>query len=407
MYVRPIRDRSSGLLPHVLDLLESEMVANAGRDSDNFMPGRGEPRVTVPQLEQGGVRIALSVLYSAFEEFVPASGWTRVLRSFPQRYREVRRHALAAPSAGAIASAALAALAAADPPHRRAFPRLLRRLENLERHVGSHHGDRAAFAHDPVELEAILSDGRVALIHCVEGAFHLGSDPAEVEQAVRELARRGVAYITLGHLFHRRVATVAPAIPYLSDDSYHHLFPQPDEGLTPRARAAIAAMVEEGVLLDICHLSGPAIEEAFALIDEVDPDRRLPVIASHTATRIGSQAYNLDDATIERIAGRGGIVGLILADHQLADGTSGLSGHELLFRHVDRIASMTGGHAHTAIGSDLGGFIKPIDGVSSAASLLEVRQALEDRYGADDADSISGGNARRLLTSAWRRRASS
>ena len=407
MYVRPVRDRSSGLLPHVLDLLESRMVATAGKDSDNLMPGSGEPRVTVPQLEQGGVRIALSVLYSALEEFVPGSGWTRVLGDFPRRYREIRRHAPAAPSAGAVASAALAGLAAADPPHPRAFPRLLRRLENVERHVGAHHSDRAGFAHDPAELETILSEGRVALVHCVEGAFHLGSDAADVEQAVRELARRGVAYITLGHLFHRRVATVAPAIPYLSDDGYHHLFPQPDEGLTHRARAAIATMVEEGVLLDISHLSGPAIEEAFTLIDEVDPDRTAPVIASHTATRIGSQAYNLDDVTIERVASRRGVVGLILAQHQLADGTSGLSGLELLFRHVDRIAAVTGGHAHTAIGSDLGGFIKPIDGVSSAASLLEVREALEGRYGADDADSISGGNARRLLTSAWRRGRSS
>ena len=98
---------------------------------------------------------------------------------------------------------------------------------------------------------------------------------------------------------------------------------------------------------------------------------------------------------------------MILATHQLADGCSetpgDAGGAELLFRHIDRIAAVTGSHRHTAIGSDLGGFIEPLPELPSAAALGTLREALERRYGGEDADLISGDNVKRVLTTAWRR----
>jgi microsomal dipeptidase-like Zn-dependent dipeptidase len=410
MYVPPVRGQSmdGALAPsaptHAGDLLESALVAHAGRDSGNYLPGN-EARVSVPLMEQGGVRIAFSVLYSAFDEFAPAAGWTSTLKRFPRGYRTSRRYAPALSSAGATASLTLGLLNANEPPRHGAFARLLRRLENVERYVDRHSDGRAGFAHDPAELGQILAAGRVALIHCVEGGFHLGSDPAEVKESVRELARRGVAYITLGHLFYRGIATVAPAIPYLSERDHALLFPQPEEGLSPLSRAAIETMADEGIILDLCHLSERALEEAFALLDEIDPDRTMPVIASHTATRIGSQQYNVSDATIERIAERVGLIGLILATHQLADGCAepdDPDGLEVLVRHIDRIAAVTGSNRHTAIGSDLGGFIEPLPEFQSVASLGTLRDELENRYGREDAARIAGENVKRLLMTGWR-----
>ena len=412
MYVPPLRTRPlrAALRPrpfysHSGDRLENVLVGQAGRDSGNFLPHGQGPRVSIPLLEQGDVRIAFSVLYSALDEFVPASGWASAMRRFPKGYRKTRRYARTAPNPGAIASLALAGLVADEPPTGRAFPRLIRRLENVERHVERHYGGRARFARGPAELEEVLAGGEIALIHCLEGLFHVGGEAPAVREAVRELARRGVAYITLAHLFYRDVATVAPAIPYLSESDHELLFPQPDTGLTARSRAAIATMVEEGVLLDVCHLSDTALEEAFSLLDELDPGHTVPVIASHTAARFGSQSYNVTDATIERIAARGGVIGLILATHQLADGSTAAdaAGLDLLFRHIDRIASVTGSHRHTAIGSDLGGFIEPLPELPSAASLSTLRDALVQRYGPADAGLISSSNVRRVLTAAWGR----
>ena len=56
-----------------------------------------------------------------------------------------------------------------------------------------------------------------------------------------ELAARGVAYVTLAHLFFRQVATNAPAIPFIPDRIYRLLFPQSrDVGLTPWERPPCA-----------------------------------------------------------------------------------------------------------------------------------------------------------------------
>jgi microsomal dipeptidase-like Zn-dependent dipeptidase len=81
-----------------------------------------------------------------------------------------------------------------------------------------------------------------------------------------------------------------------------------------------------------------------------------------------------------------------------------LYGVELLLRHVDRIAAVTGSHRHTAIGSDLGGFIEPLPAFPSVASLGTLPDVLERRYGREDAELITGENVRRVLKSAWRPR---
>jgi len=90
-------------------------------------------------------------------------------------------------------------------------------------------------------------------------------------------------------------------------------------------------------------MSERSLDDAFALLDELDPDRAVPVVASHAGYRFGRQEYNLSERTVERIAERDGVIGLILAEYQAADGlrdrrtaTLGQS-LEVLFRHVDRL----------------------------------------------------------------------
>ena len=124
---------------------------------------------------------------------------------------------------------------------------------------------------------------------------------------VHELADRGVLYITLAHLFWRRVATNAPALPV-----------PPRRALQPRssrrtrarrspssARPRCEAMYERKVLVDISHMRDDAIDETFALIEALDREtgrdpRAYPVIASHAGYRFGGQKYNLSDRTIVR-----------------------------------------------------------------------------------------------------------
>jgi microsomal dipeptidase-like Zn-dependent dipeptidase len=246
-------------------------------------------------------------------------------------------------------------------------------------------------------------------VHCVEGGFHLGSTPDQVDQAVTALARRGVAYVILAHLFWRDVATNAPAIPFLSDRLYRILFPQPDVGLSELGQAAARAMVRERVLIDLSHMSSRAVTDAFALLDDLDPGQTVPVLASHVGYRFGDQEYNVSADTAQRIARRGGVMGLIFAQHQLLDGLgtrrtkSFDESFEVLCRHIDEIAEITGSHAHIGIGTDFDGFVKPtLGGLESEADMPRLESALVARYGAADAEAICSGNARRLLATYWR-----
>ena len=102
---------------------------------------------------------------------------------------------------------------------------------------------------------------KIAFVHCVEGGFHLGASPTRSPSTSASWRARGVLYITLAHLFWRRVATNAPALPFLPDALYNLLFPQKDvPGLSPLGEAAVRAMHETGVLVDISHMREDAID---------------------------------------------------------------------------------------------------------------------------------------------------
>jgi membrane dipeptidase len=178
-------------------------------------------------------------------------------------------------------------------------------------------------------------------------------------------------------------------------------------GLTDLGRAAVRALVREGVIVDLSHMSETCLEQTLTLLDELDPDRTVPVIASHSGYRFGRDPYNLSAETIERIASRDGVVGVILSIHQAADGLGYPRNLEdslaVIYRHVDRLREIAGSHRHTAIGTDFDGFVKPtLPGLEDERDLTRVETALIGRYGSDDAELIASGNVLRLAHTYWR-----
>ncbi|WCB93170.1 hypothetical protein DSM104299_01876 [Baekduia alba] len=334
-------------------------------------------RVTVDGLRAGGVGVALSVLYRPLEEM-----------DLSKRY--------------------------AAPPDSDYFGLLVRDLQRVEAEVRRHDEDVIRLAHDVGELEEALATGATAIVHAVEGGFHLGDSPDHIAANVAELAARGVAYITVAHLFFRQIAANAPALPFLEDDkTYNELFPQPPGvGLTALGEAAVRAMMANGILVDLSHMRSDSVLETLDLMDAVDPDRTVPVLSSHAGFRFGAQDYMLTEPMLERIRDRNGVVGLILAQYQLNDGL--VAGHtttfeqtkDIIYRHVDKIAQVTGGYDHLALGSDLDGFIKPTaTGLESAGDLAKLDALLRERYDGDDVDKIVSGNAVRVLRAGWGTRA--
>jgi microsomal dipeptidase-like Zn-dependent dipeptidase len=329
-------------------------------------------RISVPYLRQGNVGLAMSVLYRPFEEM-----------DFSVPY--------------------------GSPPQPDYFGALLTDLELVEEEVSRHDPAAIVVAHNREELEHALRDGTTALVHCVEGGFHLGGTIEEVERNVAELARRGVVYVTLAHLFFRGVATNAPALPFLPDPLYNRLFPQAKgEGLTELGRAAVRAMVRERVLVDVSHMRGDALTETLSLLEEVDREGEIPVIATHAGYRFGKQSYMLDAEQVRQISRRRGVIGLIMAQHQLNERirrrrTKTLDeSFAVICRHIDCIRSITGTHEHVALGSDFDGFIKPtMGGLENAGDLALLEGKLRAHYGDETADAITSGNALRVLRRLW------
>jgi microsomal dipeptidase-like Zn-dependent dipeptidase len=334
-------------------------------------PRPWDPAVTICHLRAGGVGVALSVLYVPFDEF----------GGDDEAYNA--------------------------PPSNAYFPQLLSEIRAVEDNIARCHSRDAMIAHNPTELAAALAADKVALIHAVEGGFHLGGEATHVSANVATLARCGVAYITVAHLFWRRVATNVPALPFLPDWLYRLLFPQPASGLSSLGRAAVEAMVHEHILVDLAHMSRQAIADTLAVLDELDPEQHVPVLATHAACRFGDLAYNISDAHIAAIAARKGVVGLIACEHYMARGFAApqtfSQSMDVIDEHIKRIHHVTGSHDYTALGSDLDGFIKPaLPGLETEARFQTVEAELVRRHGPAVAEQICSANALRVLRAEWR-----
>lgn len=341
----------------------------------NYRSWSSGRRVDIPKMRDGDVRVGFSVLLDPEAEFDPAH-W-------------------------------------GEDPQPDYVGRITKLMDEVE-YVVSQKEDGACVARNWVELERGLERGDVVLVHCIEGGFQLGADERQIEETVKALADRGLVYVTLAHLFWRGVASNSNAFPFLSDKHYDDLFPEPDGGLTELGRIAARELVANHVLIDVSHMDDRAIDATFTLLDEeLDPNREARVVATHAATRQGANPmrYNVSRETVERIAERDGVVGMIMGDHIMTDGIwRGRQGEdrrarsfdesfEVLCRHIDQINDWTGTRfRHVGIGTDLDGFIKPtLAEIETAWDMRRVELALARHYGADEAELICSGNALRLL----------
>src|SRR5689334_23208897 len=167
----------------------------------NYRKWSSGPRVTLDKLEQGGVRLVLSVLLVPLDEM-----------DLGRPY--------------------------ASGPLEHYFSDLVEQIDRVEEDLrkADPDGRRHVIARRAADLD---DPGRVAFLNSVGRGFRLGTAGATLRPHVAELARRAVLYVTLAHLFFRRIATNAPALPFLSDAWYDRIFPQPAEGLAPLGRAAV------------------------------------------------------------------------------------------------------------------------------------------------------------------------
>jgi membrane dipeptidase len=283
---------------------------------------------------------------------------------------------------------------------------LLDQMADMERQVAR--ADSFEMARSNEELDAALAAGRTAIVHTVEGGHVLsaGLEPDDVQgrlARVDQLAERGVASLTLAHLFRNDLAGHVNAIPAAEKTIplCGSLDPEVDlsRGLTPNGRAVVERMVERRMLPDVAHCTPAARKELYELVAD-----RVPVVASHIGVQsMNGVPYNLDEDDVRAIASSGGVAGVIFMPYWLED-PDPRDGLDAIWRTMLKLHEWSGGSwQHVAIGTDFDGFTDPPDDCDSEAQLPVIREMLADKgLSTEDAEAVLGGNARRVLRSAWR-----
>jgi membrane dipeptidase len=289
---------------------------------------------------------------------------------------------------------------------RNAWECLLAMMALMERQV-ARAGTRLEVARSNAELDQIRAAGKTAIVHTVEGGHVLGAGlgaddlPGRLAR-LEELATRGVASLTLAHLFPNDLAGHAEGIP--EDQRKFPICPLDtgvdlSRGLTATGRAVVERMVELRMIPDVTHCTPRARRDVYQLVAN-----RIPVIASHIGVRSMNDAeYNLDEGDVRAIVASGGVVGVIFMPYWL-DKTHPGPGLDAIWRTMDTLRELCGGSwEHVAIGTDFDGFTDPPDDCESEARLPLIREMLEaNGVSGNDAEAVLGGNARRALRDGWR-----
>jgi membrane dipeptidase len=171
-------------------------------------------------------------------------------------------------------------------------------------------------------------------------------------------------------------------------------------GLTKLGRSLLAEMDSLGVVLDVTHMSDEATFEALERFDG-------PVVATHAnSRRTVDMPRLLSDRTIEAIAERDGLVGILPANWALVPGwTRGDSKDAVTLSAVvdaiDTVREVAGDVRHVGIGTDFdggqGAESAPAE-LDTVADLPKLAGALSARgYSDDDVAGIMGGNWLRVL----------
>jgi microsomal dipeptidase-like Zn-dependent dipeptidase len=331
-----------------------------------------------PMLERGGVKVLWSSLH------VPEAAFLRCL---------------------SIRIAALFTAGGRLLRKKSAWDCLLVMMAEMERQV-ARADDRFEVAHSNAELDAVVAAGRTAIVHTVEGGHVLGAGLADSDrdgrlERLQKLADRGVASLTLAHLFPNDLAGHAEGIPA---GQHPPLCPldtgvQITRGLTETGRAVLEKMAELRMVPDVTHCTPAARRQVYDVVGD-----RIPVIASHSGVQaLNGVPYNLDEADVQAIAASGGVVGVIFMPYWLDAANPG-PGLDAIWRTMDTVRRWSGGGwDHVAIGTDFDGFTDPPDDCQSAGDLPRVRELLAGKGLAPaDLEAVLGTNARRVLRAGWR-----
>jgi membrane dipeptidase len=283
-----------------------------------------------------------------------------------------------------------------------------RQIDTLER-LAQANPKRLRLARTAGDVRANAKAGVMSLLFGVEGGHVLGpADEKEQLARLRELARRGVRYMTLTWSNSNDLGGSS------GDDG-------DIRGLTPFGRQVVAEMNRLGVIVDLSHVSDATFWDAVRASEK-------PVLASHSSSRqLTNIPRNMTDAMLKAVAKNGGavcvnfgasFVDLDFHDKEMTIWKKERKGPPLeqwpqiradaakltprvplsrLVDHLEHVAKVAGVD-HTCLGSDFDGMPAFPVGMEDVSKLPGLTAALLARgFSAGDVEKILGGNVLRVL----------
>jgi membrane dipeptidase len=261
-------------------------------------------------------------------------------------------------------------------------------------------------------VEAALAAGRVASLMGAEGGHGIDGSL----DALRELRRRGVRYLTLTHNRNTPWADSA------TDEPAHG-------GLTAFGREVVREMNRIGMLVDLSHVAATTMRDALATTAR-------PVVFTHSSCRaVTDHPRNVPDDVLADLPANGGVCMVTFVpqfvssaardwDQAVKDdmAAAGLDPQDLEARpgflarrggppcpratiadvvaHVEHARDVAGVE-HVGIGGDMDGTPDLPDGLSDVAAYPALFAALLDRgWSEADCTRLAGGNVLRVLRAA-------
>ena len=164
-----------------------------------------------------------------------------------------------------------------------------------------------------------------------------------------------------------------------------------DTGLSEKGKALVRHFVEQGIIVDVSHLSEAGCWD-------VCLETEAPFAASHSNSRTcWDHLRNLTDLQFSEIVRRGGLVGINLYSRFLRDDNGQAELSDVL-RHVEHFLSC-GGASCLAIGADLDGCDKLPKGIDTVADMEKLGEyMLRHNYLQSTVDALFFGNAHTFFT---------
>lgn len=242
----------------------------------------------------------------------------------------------------------------------------------------------ATVATTAAEVRAARAAGKLAIVRAIENGQAIGEDLSLLEG----FRARGVRYLTLVHNGHNALADSANPRADLGDAATLH------GGLSALGHEAVREMNRIGMLVDVSHLSRPAMLQAVQA-------SHAPVVATHSCVAaLCAHPRNLDDLQLDALRDTGGLVQITAMASFLRQGKAAhMAAVTDFVDHLDYVVKRCG-VAHVGISSDFdgGGGIK---GWQNAADSPNITAELQKRgYGHAEIAAFWGGNFLRLFEEA-------